>query len=164
MQLTARLDREVSTRSTREGERFTAQVVGPRSYDGASLDGVVSRANGGGGRATMVFDFDRIRLANGQSGPFEGAIISVRTPDGDTIRVDRSGAVRDTQGGASAQDTVLGAALGAIVGAIAGGGKGAGIGALAGGAGTLLVEGRDDLTLPRGTEVIISAVGVRRLP
>jgi len=164
IQLTARLDREVSTRSTREGERFTAQVVEPRSYAGASLEGVVSRANGGGGRATMAFDFDRIRLADGQSGPFEGAIISVRTPDGGTIRVDRSGAVRETQGGASAQDTALGATLGAIVGAIAGGGKGAGIGALAGGAGTMLVEGRDDLTLPGGTEITISAIGVRRFP
>lgn len=163
-QLTARLDREVSTRSAREGERFTAAVVGPRFYAGALLDGVVSRANGGGGRATMVFDFDRIRLPNGESGPFAGAIASVRTPNGDVIRVDRSGAVRDAQGGASAQDTALGAALGAIVGAIAGGGKGAGIGALAGGAGTLIIEGRDDLTLPGGTEIIISSFGARRLP
>ena len=48
-----------------------------------------------------------------------------------------------------------------MTGAIAGGGKGAAIGAVVGGAGTILVEGRDDLSLPRGTQLMISTIAPR---
>ena len=52
----------------------------------------------------------------------------------------------------------IGAAVGAIIGAIANGGKGAAIGAVIGagaGAGSVYIQGRDDLTLPRGTEITL---------
>jgi hypothetical protein len=83
----------------------------------------------------------------------ERNIESVRTPDGSTVRVDRSGIVRDRNrsDASTLRDGAVGAALGAIIGAIAGGGKGAAIGAVVGGAGTIIIEGRDDLSLPAGT-------------
>ncbi len=163
-QLRARLDQPLNTRDVREGQRFTMTVVGPGPYNGASLDGVVARTTSGGGRANMAFDFDRIRLRNGQSGDFDGNIESVRTPDGATIQIDRSGSVRSDDRGANAPDTAVGAAIGAIIGALAGGGKGAAIGAVAGGAGTVLVEGHSDLNLPAGSEMTISAVSNGRAP
>jgi hypothetical protein len=163
-QLRARLDQSLSTRDAREGQRFTMTVIGPGPYNGASLDGVIARAGSDGGHANMVFDFDRIRLRNGQSGDFEGAIESVRTPNGETIQVNRSGSVRSSSGGANVPDTAVGAALGAIIGAIAGGGKGAAIGGVVGGAGTVIVEGRSDLNLPAGSEMTISAVSNGRAP
>jgi hypothetical protein len=157
--LTARLDRGLSTRTAREGERFTVTVTsGP--YRGAVIDGVVGRVSGRGGRADMVFDFDRIRLGDGRAGAFEGEIESVRTPDGAMVRVDRSGVVRDRNrpDTSTLQDGAVGAGLGAIIGAIVGGGKGAAIGAIVGGGGTIIVEGRDDLSLPAGTQITIAAI------
>ena len=58
-----------------------------------------------------------------------------------------------------------GAATGAIIGAIAGGGKGAAIGAIvgaAGGAGSVYVQGRDDLELLSGSEMTIRASAPNR--
>jgi hypothetical protein len=160
--LTARLDRSLSTRTTREGERFTVTVIGG-PYRGAVIDGVVGRVSGRGGRADMVFDFDRMRLSDGRSGSFEGDIESVRMPDGTMVRVDRSGVVRDRNrpDASTLQDGAVGAGLGAIIGAIVGGGKGAAIGAIVGGAGTIIVEGRDDLNLPAGTLITIAAFSPR---
>lgn len=158
-QLTARLDRDLSSRNAREGDRFTMAVVAPGPYRGATLNGVVGRVENGNGRANMVFDFDRIRLANGTSAPFEGQIQSVRTPDGTEIRVNNGG-VRDRSGydASNAQHAAIGAAVGAIIGAIAGGGKGAAIGGIVGGAGTLIIDGRNDLDLPAGTELVVTAI------
>jgi hypothetical protein len=51
-----------------------------------------------------------------------------------------------------------------VIGAIAGGGKGAAIGGIigaAGGAGTVFIQGKDNLELPVGTELTIRASGPR---
>jgi hypothetical protein len=164
-QLIGRLDRPLSTRTTREGERFS-MVVDNGPFRGAAIDGIVSHITSGNGRANMVFDFRNIRLADGRNGPLDAAIESVRTPDGQVIRINRSGeSIRNDQAtGASGQDTAVGAAVGALIGAIAGGGKGAAVGALVGGAGTVAVEGRDQLDLPAGSEVTLSVIGPRRVP
>ena len=158
-ELTARLDRDLNSRSTREGDNFTMTVVSPGPYRDASLTGVVAHIEGGN-RDNVAFDFDRIRLNNGREGRFEGQVESVRTPDGREIRVNRSGGVRDQSGydSSNAGHAAIGATLGAIVGALAGGGKGAAIGAVAGGAGTLLIEGPNGSTLPAGSEIRVVAV------
>ena len=155
--LTARLDRPLSSRSAREGDHFAMTVVGGR-YDGAILDGIVVQSYGGGGRANMAFDFDGIRTRDGGSSPFDAVVESVQTPNGQPVRVNRAGDVRDTSHGADAGDTAVGAALGAIIGAIAGGGKGAAVGAVVGGAGTIFVEGQDQLDLPAGSMVTLTSV------
>jgi outer membrane lipoprotein SlyB len=157
--LTVRLDRRLTTRTSREGERFTLTVVGSGVYRGAVINGVVARAVGRGGHAEMAFDFDRIRLRDGRSGPFEGEIESITVPGEGRIRVDRPGAIRDRdrRDESIGRDAAVGAALGAILGAIVGGGKGAAIGAIIGGAGTILAEGLDELILPAGTQLTVSA-------
>ena len=85
----------------------------------------------------------------------------MRNSQGDTVRVDNEGSVRDDdQTTKTVQRTAIGTAVGAIIGAIAGGGKGAAIGAIVGaggGAGSVYVQGRDDLDLARGTELTIRA-------
>jgi hypothetical protein len=158
-QLTARLDRDLSSRNSREGDSFTMTVVSPGPYRDASLTGLVAHIEGGN-KENVTFDFDRIRLNNGQEGRFDGQVESVRTPDGHEIQVSRSGSVRDQSGynASNAGHAAIGATLGAIVGALAGGGKGAAIGAVAGGAGTLLIEGPNGSTLPAGSEIRVVAV------
>ena len=99
-----------------------------------------------------------------------GVIESIRTPDGETIRVDSEGTVEEnSQTEKTVQRGAIGAALGAIIGAVTGGGKGAAIGAAIGagtGAGSVFIQGRDDLELIRGTEFTIrgSLSGYREGP
>jgi hypothetical protein len=167
-QIVAVLNNQLTTQNVREGERFTLTVRSPNEYDGATIEGIVSSIERSGrvtGRSQMTLDFDSIRLRDGRSYRFAGILESVRTPEGEVVRVDNEGAVRDNnQTKQTATRTAIGTAVGAIIGAIAGGGKGAAIGAVIGagaGAGSVYVQGRNDLDLNAGTEVTIRATGPR---
>jgi len=109
---------------------------------------------------------ENIRFRNGDASPFEGVIESIRTPNGDTIRVNRDGAIvapgdgGDSRTRQAVERGALGAVLGGLIGAVAGGGKGALIGAGVGagvGAGTIIVQGRDRFDLQRGTELTFTS-------
>lgn len=167
-QLVATLNNDLSTQNVREGDRFTMTVRSPGQYSGATIEGSVLNVERSGrvtGRSEMTFDFDTIRLRDGRSYRFAGILESVRTPDGDVVRVDNEGAVRDSnQTKQTVTRTAIGTAVGALIGAIAGGGKGAAIGAIVGagaGAGSVYIQGRDDLQLNTGTEVTVRATGPR---
>jgi len=161
--LSARLNQPLSTKYTREGERFTLNVVEPGQYRGAVIEGVVARSDRSGrvsGRADMTLDFERIRTRDGRSYNFAGTIENVSLPSGERVRVDREGNVKedDSQTSRTVTRGAIGGAIGALIGAIAGGGKGAAIGAAVGvgaGAGSVFIEGRDDLELPSGSEIAI---------
>ncbi len=165
-QIVAVLNNDLSTQNVREGERFTMTVRSPGQYEGATIDGTVMSVNRSGritGRSEMTLDFDSIRMRDGRSYSFAGILEGVRTPNGDVVRVDNEGAVRDSdQTKTTVTRTAIGSAVGAIIGAIAGGGKGAAIGAAIGagaGAGSVYIQGRDDLQLSSGTEVTVRATG-----
>jgi hypothetical protein len=163
--LVATLDADLSTKTTRDQDRFSMTVTGPSQYNGAVIEGFVSNVNASGrvsGRADMALNFQTIGRRNARASQFAGVIESMRTPDGETVRVDNEGKVEPTgsQTEKTAQRGTIGAALGAIIGAIAGGGKGAAVGAVigaGGGAGTVIAQGRDQLELKRGTEVTITS-------
>ena len=162
------LENGLSTQTVREGDRFTITVRQPAQYEGAVIEGHVSNVQRSGrltGRSQMTLNFDTIRLRNGASYRFAGILESVRTTQGDTVRVDNEGAVRDnSQTTKTEQRAAIGTAVGAIIGAIAGGGKGAAIGAIVGaggGAGSVYIQGRENLDLGAGTEVTIRASGPR---
>jgi hypothetical protein len=167
-EVVAVLNNDLNTQNVREGERFTMTVRSPGQFDGATIEGSVVSVNRGGritGRSDMTLDFDTIRLRDGRSYRFAGLLESVRTPNGDVVRVDNEGAVRDSdQTNKTVTRTAIGTAVGALIGAIAGGGKGAAIGAVIGagaGAGSVYVQGRNDLELNAGTEVTVRATGPR---
>jgi hypothetical protein len=162
------MDSDLSSATAREGDRFTALVRQPSQYEGAIVEGHVSNVQRSGrvtGRSQMTLNFDSIRLRDGRSYRFAGLLESVRNSQGDTVKVDNEGSVRDDdQTTKTVQRTAIGTAVGAIIGAIAGGGKGAAIGAIVGaggGAGSVYVQGRDDLDLARGTELTIRASSPR---
>jgi hypothetical protein len=168
-QLVARLDTPISTRTLRDGDQFQMTVTSPGAYNGAIIHGTAygNRSGTFNGRATMSFNFDSIQLRNGDTYRFAGIVDGVRTLNGDTVSVNNEGQVRDTS---RTNQTVtragVGAALGAIIGAIAGGGQGAAIGAAIGagaGAGSIVLQGRDGLTLDTGTEFRITATGPNRV-
>lgn len=163
-QLVAVLNENVSTKTSREGDRFTMTVRDPSQYNGAIIEGTVSRVNPSGrvtGRSQLTLNFERIRF-NGNSYNFAGIINSIRTQNGEDARVDNEGTVQQSssQTTKTEQRAAIGTGLGAIIGAIAGGGKGAVIGAVigaGGGAGSVYAQGRNDLDLAIGTEVTLRA-------
>jgi hypothetical protein len=162
------LNASVSTQSARERDRFTLTVRQPSQFEGATIEGHVSNVQRSGritGRSQITLNFDRILLRNGRSYPFAGLVESVRTNQGDLVKVNNEGSVSDNnQTTKTAERAAVGTAVGAIIGAIAGGGKGAAIGAIVGaggGAGSVYVQGRDDLDLTRGTELTIRSSGPR---
>ncbi|HEY6226071.1 MAG TPA: YMGG-like glycine zipper-containing protein [Verrucomicrobiae bacterium] len=158
------LENDLSTRSAAVGERFTMRVTDPIEFQDARIEGHVSSIQRSGrltGRSVMTLDFDNIQLRDGRTYQFAGLLEGVTTRDGESVRVDNEGAVRErNQTTQTEQRAAIGTAVGAIIGAIAGGGKGAAIGAILGagaGAGSVYAQGRNDLDLNRGSQVIIRA-------
>ena len=167
-QIVAVLNNDLTTRDTRENDRFTMTVRSPNQYDGATINGYITGINRSGritGRSEMTLNFESISLRNGQTYRFAALTEAVRTANGEVIRVDNEGSVReDNRTSTTAKRAGIGGAVGAIIGAIAGGGKGAAIGAIVGagaGAGSVYVQGKDDLELLSGTEVTLRASGPR---
>lgn len=166
--IVAVLNNDLTTKQAKAGDRFSLTVREPGQYEGAVIEGTVASVNEGGrltGRAGMTLDFNTIQLRNGEIHRFAGILASVRAANGDTIDVDNEGSAEgDNQTKTTVQRAGIGTAVGAIIGAIAGGGKGAAIGAIigaAGGAGSVYVQGKDDLELPTGTELTIRSSGPR---
>ncbi|MGI9105448.1 MAG: YMGG-like glycine zipper-containing protein [Pyrinomonadaceae bacterium] len=164
MRFVTTLNDNLSTATSREGDRFTLTVSEPAVFAGAIIEGTVSRIDRGGriaGRSEMTLNFERIRLRDGRTQEFAAVVESVRAPGGEDVRVDNErGNVqeRDSQTNRTTERAAIGAAVGAIIGAISGGGRGAAIGAVIGagaGAGSVYAQGRDDLDLNSGTELII---------
>src|SRR6185369_4804656 len=166
--LVAILNNDLSTKLSQQGDLFTMTVRDPGQFEGAVIEGAVGSVDQGGrlsGRSGMSLNFERIRLRNGQTYKFSGVLGNVRLLNGDTVKVDNEGSA---QGSNKTTQTIqragVATAVGAIIGAIAGGGKGAAIGGIigaAGGAGTVFIQGKDNLELPVGTELTIRASGPR---
>jgi hypothetical protein len=164
-ELVAVLNDDLSTKDSRDGDRFRLTVRSPSQYAGAVIQGHVAglaRSGQVSGRAEMSLEFDNIRQREGRVYNFAGSIESVRTTNDDEVRVTREGGVQDE--GSQTERTVtrtgIGAAIGAVIGAVTVGGKGAAIGAAIGagaGAGSVFIEGRNDLDLKNGTEFRIRA-------
>jgi type IV secretion system protein VirB10 len=159
------LNEELSTKLSKDRDRFTLTVSEPSKYAGATIEGYVTNVKRSGkitGRSEMTFNFDRIHLANGRSYKFAGIVETLRTAGGEKVSVDNEGAIKEgeTRTSTTGKRAAVGTAVGAIIGAIAGGGKGAAIGAIVGagaGAGSVYIQGRDDLELAKGTEVSLRA-------
>lgn len=161
--LMATLDGAVSTRTAKDGDRFSMTVTSPSQYNGAVIEGNVVGERSGvvSGRANLSLSFNSIRLRNGQTYRFAGIVEQVQDTDGRLITVNNEGTVQDkSQTGTTVVRAGIGAVLGAIIGAIAGGGDGAAIGAGVGagaGAGTVVLQGRDNLDLAAGSRFTITA-------
>ncbi|MCA1576658.1 MAG: hypothetical protein LC794_04755 [Acidobacteria bacterium] len=166
--LVAILNNDLTTKLSQQGDLFTMTVRDPSQFGGAVIEGTVGSVDQGGrlsGRSGISLNFERIRLTNGQTYKFSGVLGNVRLLNGDTVKVDNEGSA---QGNNKTTQTIqragIATAVGAIIGAIAGGGKGAAIGGVigaAGGAGTVFIQGKDNLELPVGTELTIRASGPR---
>ena len=164
LQLTSPID----TRNNRVGDKFTATVIFPGAYDGATVEGHISTLKRSGritGRTELALAFDTITLQDGRSGPLEADLQKIIESE-KVQQVDEEGRV---ESGSRSRDSQVrggvGAAAGAVIGGVVGGAKGAVLGAILGGAagvGTVYVEGNKDLILDRGTELVIKTAGRQR--
>jgi len=157
-----RLEHTLSTRTSRQGDRFTATVSEPVYADGSSevaipagstVKGTISQSERPGrvkGTATLHLRYETITLPGGREQPIEATLMAIQ---GSKVE-EGEGSVKG--GKSTGRDTATvggGAALGAIIGAIAGGGKGAAIGAgvgAAAGTGTVLGTRGKEIDLPGG--------------
>jgi hypothetical protein len=105
----------------------------------------------------MNLAFNSIQLPDGRREPLHGYV--TRVYGSDAGRADNEGGVESSSRGKQAiKRAGIGATVGAIVGGIAGGGKGAAIGLIlggAGGAGSLAVQGKKELKIESGTEMLV---------
>ncbi|HEX7997824.1 MAG TPA: hypothetical protein VF528_05495 [Pyrinomonadaceae bacterium] len=162
----------LSTEATQRGDRFQARVLEPSEYEGAILDGRVTRVKRAGkvsGRAELQLTFDHIRFTDNRGANFEAQVIEVIDMGGSegVGDVDEEGGVK---GKSTTKDDVakVGATtgIGAIIGAIAGGGKGAAIGAAIGGAigtGGVLSQRGKDIRMPQGQQMRIRTSSQTRI-
>jgi hypothetical protein len=169
--LTIEMDSSLSTDSTQRGDRFQARVMEPGEYQGAIIDGRVTRVKRPGkvkGVAELQLAFDQIRLPDNRGTNFSAEVVEVvDMGNRDVGGVDPEGGVR---GRDSTKDDVsrVGAAtgIGAVIGAIFGGGKGAAIGAAVGGAtgaGGVLTQRGKDIRIDRGQQLRIRTSAETRI-
>ena len=165
MHLVATLDTPLSMRNSRDGEAFTMTVRGPAEFQDARIHGVISRVRAArGDDMDMRVEFQRIDV-RGRSMDFDAVLNTVRLPGGKVLRVNSDGEVRENSTAETVRNGAVGVAIGAVIGALAGGGKGAAIGAAVGGAGgVILSQGDEQLDLPRGAEVTLTAQSRYRTP
>lgn len=162
--LTGTLQNDISTEFSQNNDRFRLNVTAPNEFRGAVVEGRISGLSRSGkvsGRSQMTFNFETIRLANGQTYDFAGFLQNVTDADGKTVKIDSEGTARgDSQTNETVKRGGIGAGVGAIIGAIAGGGKGAAIGAIIGGgagAGSVVVQGKEDLQLKAGSSITVQS-------
>jgi hypothetical protein len=160
-QMTIRLEDEIDTKESKDGDRFTATVLSPSRYADATIEGHIAKIEKSGklkGKTELSLAFDSIRLRTGEADVIDAQVEKVYGEDS-VKEVDEEGNVKSgSKGKTTAIRTGGGAALGAIVGGIAGGGKGAAIGAAVGaaaGAGSTYIQGSNKVKLERGTEILI---------
>ena len=149
--------RELSTKTAKDGDRFTASLARPIvngdwviAKRGATVDGVIVNSDPGGrvkGRASMTVKLSRLQLA-----------------DGRTVDLATSSYTKEAKS-TKKKDALkigVGAGIGAAIGAIAGGGKGAAIGAGAGGGagtGLVLATRGDPAVIPSESKLTFSLQG-----
>ncbi len=160
----------LSTDASQKGDRFQARVLEPSEFEGAMLQGRVSRVKRSGrvsGSSELQLSFEQISL-NGRWSDFEAQVVEVISQGGTGVGdVDEEGGVRGT-GSTRGDVTKIGAAtaIGAIIGAIAGGGKGAAIGAAIGagvGTGGAISSRGSDIRLHTGQQLKIRTSNTTRI-
>ena len=166
------LQSSLSTDASQRGDRFQARVVDPREFEGAIIEGRVTRVKRAGkvkGTAELQLSFETIRMPDGRTVGFNADVVEVV----DMGNRDGAGTV-DSEGGvkgrSSTKDDIskVGAStgIGAIIGAVFGGGRGAAVGAAIGGAvgtGSVLSKRGQDVRLARGQQLKIRTATETRI-
>jgi hypothetical protein len=131
----AKLLSSLSASKNKKGDKFTLQVLEPRSYAGAIIEAEVSKAKASGkasGKSEFLFSFNSLTLKNGKTIPIVADLNEVSNSKGAAQTDDEGHAI----GKSAAKKKILsilkgaaGAALGRTIGGGSGAAKSAAIGA-----------------------------------
>lgn len=139
VEMSVRLMSPISTKTSRAGEKFTAQVLTPDAYHDAFIEGRIAsiKTAKNRGKAEISFQFETLTF-KGVTHPIQADLKEVTNSKG-VKRVDEEGfAIGTTSKKKALESALIGSAIGGIIGGALGGGKGAALGAGAGaGAGLL---------------------------
>jgi hypothetical protein len=134
------LNTPISTKASRRGDTFAAQIVSPEEYRSGTIEGHINSVKRAKkrNRAEILFVFETITM-NGNNYLIRADLTNVANSKG-VKEVDEEGrAIGKTSRKKAIGSAAAGATIGAIIGAIAGGGKGAAQGAGAGAIAGLLI-------------------------
>ncbi len=162
--ITGLLESTIDTKVSENNDRFRLTVQSPDEFRGATIEGYltgIGRSGRVSGSSNVTFNFQTIKLRNGQTYDFAGFLQSIKDQNGKVVKVDTEGTAKgDSQTKETVKRGGIGAGIGALIGAIAGGGKGAAIGAVIGGgagAGSVIAQGRDDVQLMQGSTITVTS-------
>lgn len=164
-ELIIELQEDIGTASNRDGDRFTAKIVGPVEIAGATIEGRISRIQKPGRikrRSQMELTFDRIVLTEQRWSNFGAVLTEVMPIKGDNVKlVDNEGtAIGKSSYKADAVKigaaTGTGLGIGALTGGPVGAAVGAGVGA-AFGVGAVVIERGKHIRLNRNQQLKIKA-------
>lgn len=118
---------DINTKSAKEGEAVTLQVVAPypdgnTNLVGASVHGHVAsvRSAGQGRKASLSLAFDSITFADGRNAPVSGSVLKMDAKNENTTARKGLGAAAGAAVGSQTVGRILGGTLGSVVG-LAGG-------------------------------------------
>lgn len=140
-ELIIELDEEISTETSKVGDKFTAKIVSPTEIAGAIVEGRIDKIEKPGRikkRSELLLSFDRIILSERRWSNFNAILTEVLPIKGDNVKLvdDEGTAIGKSRvkgdsvkiGGATGTGLVIGAIAGGPVGAAVGAGVGAAFG------------------------------------
>ena len=155
-----RLDKALSSMSSRVGERFTATVADPGPFNLARITGHIESITQSAlfkGATEINLSFDRIRFSDGQAYPIDAEIIRLYdVPSGEQLDAEHTLETRGRRRPQTLKRTGVGALAGGIfaVTSSAGGG-GVAIRPRFVRAGTTAASGRKEFILDQGVEILL---------
>ncbi len=118
---------DINTKTAKDGDQVTMQVVAPYPDDvtgleGASVHGHIAsvRSAGQGRKALLTLAFDSITFADGHSSPIAGSVLKMDAKSDNTTARKGLGAAAGAAVGSQTIGRILGGTLGSVVG-LAGG-------------------------------------------
>ena len=164
----ARLETTLSSKTNRQGDRFTAKVTEPVIVAGKEvipsntiIEGRIASGKNAGrvkGRSEMNLSYERLIFPNGVSETIVASQADLDATEKEEVDAKEGTIKGESSRKRDAAEVGAGAGIGAGIGAIAGGGKGAGIGAGAGAliglADSMSRKGKE-IEIPAGTRLVV---------
>jgi hypothetical protein len=150
---------QISTETSRKGDKLTGQVISPEEFNNYFMEGQVRGSKSGKGKSALSFYFDTLETPDRSAKTHVQASIKYMVNSQGKSDVDEEGnVIKKTNNLGKA---ALATGIGALIGAAAGGGKGAAIGAGVGAAAALMFiefhgESATRITFAPGSEFVMS--------
>ncbi len=150
---------QISTDTSKKGDKITAQVVSPEQFASCFMEGEIRASKSGKGKSALSFYFDTLETADHAAKTHVQSAIKYMVNSKGKANVDEEGNVIKKSNNLGKAAVATG--VGALIGALAAGGKGAAIGAGVGAAAALVFiefhgTSSTRITFAPGSEFVMS--------